>query len=363
MEQPQTDPIPDPQENGQMPSLQRDEAFEDLDKYDEELIKQWSQSTCYTLSDRPDLITTWQVTVPGLALTHAFLRHGLLAHAALHIRDGCPQFLKPLYFNLAARHQQKALGLYIPELKAITPDNCHALFAFSAVLPGIQYASLPAYETETGSPAGLISRIVSVFEYLIGATVVATQGAVWIRQGAMEPLMTIRKIEDITSALLPEPRDALNKLKTYIGIHYMESSTPDDAFRDNKTRQAEDTRRTYLRSIEMLSNAFPTHDSQRRYLDALIGWPTFVGADFIRSLKACDPLALVVLAHYGVALNGFRDVWWLGDLGARLIKSVAQTLSPELLPLIEWPLAMPSADDGTMSLDSRAQPSSQADLT
>ena len=65
-------------------------AFEPLNKYDEELMQHWTQSTSHKMSDRADLVTTWQLTVPSLAVHHAFLRHGLLALAAMHIRYRCP---------------------------------------------------------------------------------------------------------------------------------------------------------------------------------------------------------------------------------------------------------------------------------
>ena len=92
-------------------------------------------------------------------------------------------------------------------------------------------------------------------------------------------------------------------------------------------------------SIEILSNAFPSTDINRRFIDATIVWPFFVGLDFIRLLKENNSIALVVLGFYGIALHSFRSIWWLYGLGARLVQVVSRVILPMHLPLLQRPLA------------------------
>ena len=66
-----------------------------------------------------------------------------------------------------------------------------------------------------------------------------------------------------------------------------------------------------MHSIDMLTNAFPKQDAVHRVFDDMIGWPHFVGGGLLRLLKDRDPVTLVILAHYGVALSAFNDCWWL----------------------------------------------------
>jgi hypothetical protein len=56
------------------------------------------------------------------------------------------------------------------------------------------------------------------------------------------------------------------------------------------------------------------------------------------SLKDNQPLALVILAHYGVVLNGLRDSWFVQGLGTRVIEVVHLSLSEKWRPLVHWPL-------------------------
>lgn len=80
------------------------------------------------------------------------------------------------YFDVSSQHQAGALAGYIPELLTITSQNCHALFAVSALLVPIQYSFISAMEVEIDSGEVLL-EITSVFDYIIGAVVIAYKGA------------------------------------------------------------------------------------------------------------------------------------------------------------------------------------------
>lgn len=82
-------------------------------------------------------------------------------------------------------------------------------------------------------------------------------------------------------------------------------------------------------------------------------WPYLLDAeqDFGTLLKEMRPLALVILAHYGVALHISRDDWFIGELGRKLVLDVNKTLSlaggeAELQELMAWPLEMVSTGEG-----------------
>ncbi|OAP61076.1 hypothetical protein AYL99_03277 [Fonsecaea erecta] len=283
------------------------------------------------MGDRYELFPVWQVTVPALALDQPFLKHGLLALAAMHIRFTSPLPLQSKYLDLASQHQDRALEGYIPLLEHISAENCHALFAFSALLLAIQYSFISGMDSDIDGHQ-YIGEVMSVFEYVIGATVIASEGEVWLRQGGMQPLMArTTEPQSILPELVEGPRNALGSLLSYV-------QRWGDNHRFSVASEPTANIPIYVRSIEMLTNAFPTEDSERRIFDDMIGWPHFVGADLVRLLRAQDHVALVILAHYGVALEAFRNVWWLEGVGARLIRAIAQVLPIEFTPLVQWPL-------------------------
>jgi hypothetical protein len=319
------------------------EKTEDLEQYDEEFITRWSEATCFTMTDRFDVFPMWQVTVPSIALDQPFLRHGLFALSSMHLRYTSPLPLQSRYLDLASQHQAKALSKYIPELQTITSQNCHALFSFSALLLPIQYSFISAMDEDIDGEEVLI-EITSVFDYVIGATVIAHQGRDWLPRGSLKQLMTRRtEPESILPYLPKEPHDALSSLMTYVE-HLAQA--PETSINNEISAKIS----IYVRSIVMLTNAFPTEDTEhaeRRIFEDMIGWPHFVGGELVRLLKERDPLALVILAHYGVALNAFSDYWWLERVGARLIRAIAAILSPEFAVLIQWPLSTIAVDQAS----------------
>ncbi|KAJ9612161.1 hypothetical protein H2200_003758 [Cladophialophora chaetospira] len=289
------------------------------------------------MNDRYEMFPMWQVVVPNLSSDQPFLRHGLLALAAMHLRHTSPPPFQSRYFDLASQHQAIALSGYIPELRTITAQNCHALFAFSALLLPIQYSSIATINGEIDSEE-VLAALTGVFDYVIGATIIAYQGDVWLRQGGLQPLLTrTTEPENILPYLLKEPQDALRNLSAAVDQLAHESGVDEGKVS------------IYVRSIDMLTNAFPTEDAQRRFFDDMIGWPHFVGGNLLRLLRERDPMALVILAHYGVALHAFRDFWWLEGVGARLIRGISRilSLSPEFLVLMQWPLSCIAGEEGT----------------
>jgi hypothetical protein len=318
----------------------------DLDEYDEELIRQYSSASSLSMIDRMDLAPSWQVTIPAIALDHPFLRHGLLALAAMHLQHDSRAELRPLYSELAMRHQDRALQEYIPQIQAVTRRNCHALFAFSLILPPLRHATLTSQISspdekddgnDTNSPRGFLAEMVNNFEYSMGPSVIFMCGsaATWIREGVLSPIITIRGSSDfdnIIPDLIEEARIGLGTLLNHVDSLAAPPQAEDTGHGRSKVA-------VYRRSIEMLSKSFPSTDAGRRHLDATIGWPYVIGSDFIRLLKQNDSMALVILGFYGVALHYFRSVWWLDGLGQRLVKAVSRVVDPEHVPLLQWPLA------------------------
>ncbi|EXJ72191.1 uncharacterized protein A1O5_04695 [Cladophialophora psammophila CBS 110553] len=283
------------------------------------------------MGDRHEVFPMWQVTVPSLAFNQPFLRHGLLALAAMHIRYTSPVPRQTKYLDLASQHQERALEGYIPQLESITPENCHSLLAFSALLLAIQHSFISVLDSAIDSHEH-VAEVISVFEYVIGATVIAFEGEVWLRQGGMKPLMERgTEPQSLLPILAEDPRNALGSLLSY--VRHLGEKPGLSSARGTTAHMP-----IYVRSIEMLTNAFPTEDSERRMFDDMIGWPHYVGADLVRLLRAQDQMALVILAQYGVALDAFRDIWWLEGVGARLVHGIARMLAVEFIPLVQWPL-------------------------
>lgn len=318
---------------------------ENLHNFDDELITQYSTTTSLTMSDREDVVAVWQSTMPCLALMTPFLHHGLLSLAAMHLHHTASPEQKSLYLELATRHEDKALAEYIPKLGNITEETCHALLAFSLLLPALRYSLQLARKDEPMDAKGFIAQIISIFDFLIGATVISSNTDIWLKRGPMAAIFTLRALDNIIPQLVDGPRQALSSLMAHISHLPIleeashETETLPGLLEENlATATTASTKATYLRSISMLSNSFSTFDRSRHYLDALIGWPYFVGPGYLHLLRSHDSLALIIFAYYGAALHDFRDTWWLDGLGARLVEAVSRAVAPIHAPLLRWPL-------------------------
>ena len=78
-------------------------------------------------------------------------------------------------------------------------------------------------------------------------------------------------------------------------------------------------------------------------LKAVLGWPASVNHSYGTLVKERRPAALVVLAHYVVALHCLTQAWWLRDLGRDIVMAVDSLFRragiEDWHKLLQWPLS------------------------
>ncbi|GFF40396.1 hypothetical protein IFM51744_04455 [Aspergillus udagawae] len=65
-------------------------------------------------------------------------------------------------------------------------------------------------------------------------------------------------------------------------------------------------------------------------------WMFRVPSRYLDLVREGQPLALIIFAHYCAVLHHLRHRWWMGDLGARLLKEICRQLGPERMGSILW---------------------------
>jgi hypothetical protein len=65
-------------------------------------------------------------------------------------------------------------------------------------------------------------------------------------------------------------------------------------------------------------------------------WMFRIPSRYLDLVREEQPLALIIFAHYCAVLHHLRDRWWMGDLGARLLKEICRLLGPERMGSILW---------------------------
>ena len=76
----------------------------------------------------------------------------------------------------------------------------------------------------------------------------------------------------------------------------------------------------YSKAIAMLDHNY-TQSTQYS-----IGWLAECGPAFFEDVRREEPLALMVLMHWGVLLNSMEAIWWAQYSGARLVQHLSSIL-------------------------------------
>ncbi|KAF7908564.1 uncharacterized protein EAF01_004319 [Botrytis porri] len=345
---------------------------------DLELMRHFVTETYLTFSCIDSIQDLWRTTIPKMASDHPFMMHGLLNISALHLA-----FLNPakrdIYLAPAIRHHDIFLSLYRSELHSITPDNCSAMFICSTLISLCTLAfpicsnkyslSMPSgysnhqQQQQFDSPIQLSS---SLFILLQGASTLVRIYWQWLEDSTISAFVTNRfqfcEVESNAKIRLHSSDSAFRLLMTRI------ESTPSPSNLSSSTSLAQpscSSRHTspssltseessaYKNAISTLRDVFILLNSSEADNGVVLIWPFLLDADrgFATLLKEMRPLALVILAHYGVALHASRDDWFIGECGRNLILDVQKALSlagyeAELQELMAWPLETVGTGEG-----------------
>ena len=254
-----------------------------------------------------------------------------MAIAALHRRSSSPVDEQERLLDAARHHQEVALSIYIPLLNDITAENCHPLFAFSQVIAIVSY-SLLQVDREHLIVSEYIQRLVGIFELLIGASAIAIQGRNWLPEGPFAALLNSdHPLKDQNS--IPVWDDSTRPLESLAERIAGVSSFAEDPYSDFSL---DISKQACLFAIEKLNLLFPRSPGITPRIDAVTGWPIFVGSNFIGLLKQGDNGALVVLAYYAVTMHRLVR-WWMDGLGRHLVEAVTEVVDIEWSPYLMWP--------------------------
>lgn len=291
-------------------------------------MHQWATKTSGTMTDSDYMRHLWQDLVPKHAMSHRFLLHGLLAHAALHRSHSVLSPQRELYIDLAKQHHLQGLGRYISSLKNINQENCHALFAFSALIGALSYGML---QVSGDQGEDFIKAVVDTFDLFKGATLIAGQAASWIQAGDMRPLLYPDLLDSVPNTPVPSgPRVALEALLGHVqsSVHIgSPAGSPQDV-------SAAEINTVYASSTKGLLSILPSKTGPGPQIAAVFNWPATIDPLYIKLLKAREPKALILLYHYGTALQSLDHLWWLHGTGDRIHRTIDASLSPEWHPYL-----------------------------
>ncbi|PYH46988.1 Zn(II)2Cys6 transcription factor domain-containing protein [Aspergillus saccharolyticus JOP 1030-1] len=288
-----------------------------------ELMHKYATETYQSLCNEPVDHYTWQIVIARKAFQHDFLMSGLLAVASLHIAATLDPPDALSYIDTALEYHDRAFAPFRNAIDNLTPANCDAVFAHSVITTVIGIA-LPRLSTDREESTSMTENIIVVFELLHGVSKIYTLSRDWLST----QLVTSRKgfWETQLSILDSETETAFDRLTRL--SHVMQENISGEQHR------------IIAEAIALLRRCFCRYDHTRD-IASILGWLAMASKEFVHALRCRQPLALLVLMHWGallVELDG--KVWWAKNSGRALVSELLGALRPcdaQWEGALKWP--------------------------
>ncbi|OQE00810.1 hypothetical protein PENVUL_c045G01848 [Penicillium vulpinum] len=275
------------------------------------------KSLCGDQSDMED----WQLLIPKLAFEHDFLLHGIFSLAALHMVATTPDSGQVIsYLDTALRCNELAFAPFREALINLTPHNCDAVYAQSAILAAIGIA-LPRLNAQyRGESFSMIEIIMTVLELLRGTNRISQISKPW-RQSTI-----FSKYEWKENPWLdPDVANAIAQLRML-----------NSAIENTDSAQ----HIINLEAIDSLQDSFArfTHVTNPA---PILDWLTYAKREFVDGLRARQPFQLLILMNWAVLLNeSGAHFWWATGCGEALVAELSNELKDQnekWKSALQWP--------------------------
>lgn len=261
----------------------------------------------------------WQSVIPREAVSYPFLMHQILAVSAFHLAILDPS-QGSVHLYRAFQNQHYAICGIKAEMLSITERNCHTLFAASSLLFIRAFAaSTPAMNRTCQHE---VDNILDIFTLIRGVSGILNLSKNIIQQGILGEFMQCGPDLGGTP-LLRLLSDRLPRIS--------QSFDADDMRSEDLALVKE--------AISGLRESVETASPRSPELNVAIHWPMTLKDGFLALLRLRHPASLVVLAHYCVILDAVgSDFWFVRGWGHRLVKAIAESLTPVSQQSIRWPM-------------------------
>ncbi|MBA7492112.1 hypothetical protein ES702_02661 [subsurface metagenome] len=270
----------------------------------------------------------WQVVVPRLALRHEYLLHGLLAMAALELAsDAQDDFkLRQQYVEAAVEYNNLASSRFRDELLNLSAENHRAMFALASIFM-VMGLALPQFTARPCERVRMLEHVFTFLELAKGFVAVALSD----KDVLQDPLLVNYPHWDQLpeNALSSEVAAALDRLTVINDVEYgtnSQGASGVDALQKISYHAALRRAGFFLR--EHFSKC--TEPDHRGYT---VAWPLQAGDDYLAAVKAHEPVALIMLMHWGVLLDYVARnpyVWWADSVGKNLVDDVSHIIAHDV---------------------------------
>lgn len=293
-------------------------------------MHQWTLNTCLTfpLSADPSVRDINTSIMPNLGLTNEALLYCLFFLSALHLVK------TEKYSTEAAHAYQNYLDLTIRahrvDVTNLTSSNADVVCMTSSLLRFGSFAILADRSLTT--PYTPPTQWMNMNQ---GATAVHCATWPWIvgNPVSIANRAVIQKspnLTDFKTLFQPSNRQhLLHLLSKPPGYEGTESWSPE-------VQEAYDQTLSFIGAIQVAIN--DGIEGHAEILRRCVGFPGLIPKRFFDLVEEGQPRALVIMTHYFAYLARFKDIWWIGDAGAREVRAIGDAIGAEWIEMMRWPL-------------------------
>ncbi|KAH7014923.1 C6 transcription factor [Ilyonectria destructans] len=282
-----------------------------------ELLHFFTVQTTRTLSSThlPELLETWSVEVPRLALSYDPLLDAIMAFSSHHMaRIAKTQEKREEYLTLRSLYLESTLHKHRQAVGDLSRENADAVSFTTVILTIDAFANLRERQLEPYEPP--------------------TQWIQISRGVGSVCKLALDLIKDDDDAMI---RPLIDTMMPFIGMYHSNRKENIAVFahllvpQDGEMMDA-DNMQAYETTASLLGWILAGHKSGenlKMYCRRLTTFPVLLPDHFITLLERQDPRALVLLAHFFALASYATEFWWIGEVPYREICAIQGHLSPE----------------------------------
>ena len=288
-------------------SPQSQTSLSDDDVLNSRLIHHYSTATYRTLSDNPEFQYIWQVEVPNIAFEQRFLLPMIMAVSALHMcRKGSSEVR---YITYGYQQYETALKGSSLALSNISPSNCHALYAVSALAFVFELGTSYNHDSLLYSGPGVLAPWIM---HIQGVRTIMMSTWAHIKAGVLGTLFDGEPSGN-------GPLELESCVHDFVGYIETVLLAPEQI---NVYRNAADE---LIRWSKMPHSGF-------------FGWVCLFGDEYGSLLARKDPYALIIFGYSCVILRTGGPKYWISRWPVGLLHEVCGYLGPSLRGWLKWPM-------------------------
>lgn len=281
-----------------------------------ELLHFFTVQTTRTLSSThvPELLETWSVDVPRLALSYDPLLDAIMAFSSHHMaRIAKTQEKREDYLTLRSLYLESTLHKHRQAVGDLSRENADAVSFTTVILTIDAFANLRERQLEPYEPPIQWIQI--------------SRGVGSVCKLALDLIK-----DDDDAKILP----LIDTMMPFIGVYHSKRKQNIALFarllvpQDGETVDADDMQ-AYETTASLLGWILAGHKSGehlKMYCRRLTTFPVLLPDRFITLLERQDPRALVLLAHFFALASHAAEFWWIGEVPCREICAIQGHLSP-----------------------------------